>query len=61
MFLTLALDGGERSTSCPRHATPEKRALSTHFTESWAGPTASLDVVGEGKKRLRTEPQSSSP
>jgi len=39
-FLTLALDGGEWSASCPRCFTP-----SNHWVGEWVGPSASLDVM----------------
>jgi len=40
IFLTLALDGGEWSASCPR----EGKTPSTHWIWVWVGPRASLDV-----------------
>jgi len=39
MVLTSSLDGGERSTPCPSHFTPEERVPGTH----WRGPRVSLD------------------
>jgi hypothetical protein len=43
--LTLALDGGEWSASCPSPLTPRERALGTHWIGGWVGPRASLDMV----------------
>ena len=45
LFLTLALYGGEQSSSCLDWFTLAKGALATHWTEGWVGPTASLDVL----------------
>jgi hypothetical protein len=39
-FLTLALDGGECSASCPGRFT-----LGTHWMGSWVGPRTGLDAV----------------
>jgi hypothetical protein len=43
--LTLALDGGEQSASCPGHFTPRERAPGTHWIGGCAGPRASLDTM----------------
>jgi len=48
-FLTLVLDGGKWSASCPGHFTPEERAPGTHWIGGWVGPTANLDTVAKGK------------
>jgi hypothetical protein len=37
-FLTLTLDGGESSASCPCHFTPGETALGTHWIGGWMGP-----------------------
>jgi hypothetical protein len=44
-FLTLALDGGEQSASCPACFTPRKRAPGIHWIQGWVGPIASLNKV----------------
>lgn len=44
--LTLALDKGEWSASCPSQFTPGGR---THWTWGQAGPTADLDTTGKRK------------
>jgi hypothetical protein len=44
-FLTLALDGDERSASHPDRFTPRERASGTHWTGGWVGPRAVLDAV----------------
>jgi hypothetical protein len=47
--LTLALDGGKWSASCPSHFTPRKRAPGTHRIRSCVGPRAILDMVVKRK------------
>jgi hypothetical protein len=47
--LTLALDGGEWSASCPGHFTPRERAPGIHWIGGWVGPRTILDVVVERK------------
>jgi hypothetical protein len=44
-FLTLALDGGEWSASCPSRFTPGERVDGTHCIRGWVGPIAGLDTV----------------
>jgi len=44
-FLTLGIDGGTGSASCPSCFVPRERAPGTHCTEGWVGSSASLDVV----------------
>jgi len=41
-FLTLALDGGEWSVSCPSHFTPGESAPIVHLVGGWMDHTASL-------------------
>jgi hypothetical protein len=49
-FLTLALDGGEWSASCPGCAlVPGKGSPGTHCTGGWVGTRASLDTNATGK------------
>jgi hypothetical protein len=38
LLLTSALDGGERSGSCPGPFTPGERSPCTHFIGGWVGP-----------------------
>jgi hypothetical protein len=47
--LTLALDGGEWSASCPGHFTPGGRAPDTPWIGGWVGPRAVLDMVVKRK------------
>jgi hypothetical protein len=50
IFLTLVLDGGEWSTSCPSHFTLGETVPCTHYIGGWVGPTTGLDtVVKKGK------------
>jgi hypothetical protein len=46
-FLTSALGRGEWSVSCPGHFTPGLKALSTHMTGGWVGPSAGVDAVAK--------------
>jgi hypothetical protein len=49
-FLTLALEGGKTSASCPAHALPPReKDPSTHCIGGWEGPRASLDAKVRGK------------
>jgi hypothetical protein len=48
-LLTLALFGGEWSSSCPSHFIPGERAAGTHWIGGWVGLGASLDNVEKGK------------
>jgi len=48
-FLTLALNGGERSASHHGHYTPREKATGTHWTGGWVGPRASLEAVVKRK------------
>jgi hypothetical protein len=48
-FLTSALEGGEWSALRPCRFTPEERAHSTHWIESWVGSGAGLDAVEKRK------------
>jgi hypothetical protein len=45
LFLTLALDEDELSTSRPGRITPEERAACTHWMRGWVIPRAGLDAV----------------
>jgi hypothetical protein len=49
IFLTLALVGGEWSTSCPGHFTTGERAHSTHWIGGWVDLRADLDELEKGK------------
>jgi hypothetical protein len=49
LFLTSALDGGERSASRPCRFIPEGRAPGTHWIGGWVGPRAGLDAVKHRK------------
>jgi hypothetical protein len=62
-FLTLALDGGELSASCPSPFTPRENDPGTHWIEGWVGPRASPDAWEKRKIRPRPgiEPQPTSP
>jgi hypothetical protein len=48
-FLTMALNGGEWSASCPGHFTITERDPSTHGIGGCMGPSASLHAVEERK------------
>jgi hypothetical protein len=48
-FLTLTLDGGEWSVSCPNHFTPGESAPSAHLVGGWVGHTASLNASEKRK------------
>jgi len=50
--LTLALDGGEWSASCPGHLTPKERAPGTHCI-SLGGPQSRSESGGEFLSRNR--------
>jgi hypothetical protein len=52
IFLTSALDRGERSASRLVHLTLGEITSVTHQIAGWAGPGAGLDVVGELKNLL---------
>jgi hypothetical protein len=58
-FLTLALDGGEWSASCPGRFIPGEIAPGTHWID-WVGPRASLDAVEKVLLLLGIKPQPSS-
>jgi len=45
----LVLDGDERSASHPGYFTSREKALSTHWTGGWVGPSDGLDVVAKRK------------
>jgi hypothetical protein len=47
--LTVALDEGEWSASCPSHFTSNERAPGTQCIGGWLGPRASLDAVVKRK------------
>jgi hypothetical protein len=57
--LTLAVDGGEWSPSCPGHFIPWERAPGTHQIGGWVGPRAILDVVV--KRKIPSPCQESNP
>jgi len=48
-FLTLALDGGEWSVSCPSHFTPVENAPNAHLVVGWVGHRASLNASEKRK------------
>jgi hypothetical protein len=54
IFLTLALVGGEWSTSRPYRFTPRETAPGTQWIGGWVAPRASLDDVE--KKKFLTLP-----
>jgi hypothetical protein len=45
IFLTLALDGGEWSASCPSHFTPRETAPAILWIRGWVGARVNLDAV----------------
>jgi len=47
--LTLALYGGELSSSRPGSFAPRERAPVTHLTRAWFGPRVDLDAVANRK------------
>jgi hypothetical protein len=49
IFLTLALVGGEQSTSRPSCFTHRERAHTTYWTGGWVDPRAGLDNVEKRK------------
>jgi hypothetical protein len=49
VLLTLALVGGEWSTSRPGRFTPGKRASGTRWIGGWVGPRAGLDAMDRRK------------
>jgi hypothetical protein len=49
MFLTLVLDVGEWSASCPSYFILRERATNTHLTGVWLSCRGSLDVVAKRK------------
>jgi hypothetical protein len=57
--LTLALDGGEWSASCPSCFTFRERAPGTHWMGGWVGTRAALDVVV--KRKILSPCQESNP
>jgi hypothetical protein len=46
--LTLALDGGEWSVSCPGYFTTRERDPGTHWIGGWVGPRAVLYKMNAG-------------
>jgi hypothetical protein len=58
--LTLALDGGKWSASCPCCFTPRERAPHTHWIGGWVDPRAILDMVIK-RKIPSPPPQESNP
>jgi hypothetical protein len=44
VFLTLAVNGGEWSASCPCLFTPGRRATGTHGIRGWVDPKVGLNV-----------------
>jgi hypothetical protein len=57
--LTLALNGGRRSASCPSHFTPKERAYGTHWIGGWVALRANMDVVL--KRKIPSPCQESNP
>jgi len=49
--MTMALEGGEGSVSCPGCSLPWQRP-GTHCTGSWVGPRAGLDRCGKSRPNL---------
>jgi hypothetical protein len=49
VFLTSALDGGERSASRPGSFTSEETDPGTHWIGVWMGPRAGVDAVAKWK------------
>jgi hypothetical protein len=49
LFLTWALDGGERSDSRPGRFTSEERGPCTYWIGCWVGPRIDLDAVKKRK------------
>jgi hypothetical protein len=45
LFLTLALDGGDRLASRPGQFTPAGKPAGTHWVGGWLDPRASVDAV----------------
>jgi hypothetical protein len=43
------LNGDGQSTSCPDHFTLGKKSTTTNYIGGWVSPTASPDVLEEGK------------
>jgi hypothetical protein len=58
-FLTLALNGGEWSSSCFCYITPEETAPHTHRIQGWVGPRAGLDITE--KRKISCPHQESNP
>jgi hypothetical protein len=54
--LTLAVDGGESSASCPSCLTPRERDLNTHLTGGWVNPRAGVDAVARRKNPFLVVP-----
>jgi hypothetical protein len=48
-FMTMALEGGERSASRPSCSLPPWERPGTHCTGGWVGPRASLDRCGKSR------------
>jgi hypothetical protein len=57
--LTLALDEGEWSVSCPGCFTPRERTPGIHWIGGWVGPRAILDAVV--KRKIPSFHQESNP
>jgi hypothetical protein len=47
--LTLVLDGGEWSASCPGHFIPGERGPGIHWIGGWVGPVVGVDTLGQRK------------
>jgi hypothetical protein len=58
-YLTLALDGGEWSASCPDCFTPRERASGTHWIGGWVDPKVGLDMLL--KRKIASPCQESNP
>jgi hypothetical protein len=54
LFLTVAVNGGEWSTSRPGRFTPGERAPGTHWIGGWVDLRAGLD--DQEKKKFLTQP-----
>jgi hypothetical protein len=49
MFISLALDGGECSASCPGHFNPQGKSPQYPFERRLEGPRTALDAVAKRK------------
>jgi len=59
--LTSALDGGEWSASCPGHATPKERALSTHWIGGFDQTLKELEQADGHTFQMTNQPTQPNP